>query len=198
MRAIWRVVRASQTDTPASGGREADGARRALAPAAEEPADGGDPAADDEAGHGRADDDLLLVLHELAAPVGQDRDLVAQALDRCAELLAVGLDRGADLLGRARRHQRRFQRKVRLILPASSIAISGTGGVLSFKKRAARKPATPPRTNSRPATKKKPQKNVWLPTGSANPASHASPWRKNSSPMTTKIPAETPTTIPLR
>ena len=47
---------------------------------------------------------LLLVLDELAAPVRQDGDLLLQALHRRAELAAVGLDRGADLLRRAGRH----------------------------------------------------------------------------------------------
>ena len=42
-----------------------------------------------------------------AAPVGEPRDLAAQALDRDGELHAVGLDRVADLGRRALRHQRR-------------------------------------------------------------------------------------------
>ena len=72
--------------------------------AAEEPTDGGDAAADDEAGDGRADQHLLLVLGDLLAPVGDLGHLAAQSRQRVRELHAVGLDRGADLLGRAGRH----------------------------------------------------------------------------------------------
>src|SRR6185295_18102641 len=55
-----------------------------------------------------ADDGLLLVLDELPAPVREDGDLAVQALDRGTQLAPVLLDRGADLLGCARRGHRRL------------------------------------------------------------------------------------------
>jgi len=50
---------------------------------------------------GRADQRGTLVLIQLLAPVGDLGDLAAQPLDRDGEGHAVGLDRRADLLGRA-------------------------------------------------------------------------------------------------
>ena len=51
------------------------------------------------------DHQLAAVALEMPAPVGQMRDLAAQAVDRDRELHAVALDRAADLGGRALRHQ---------------------------------------------------------------------------------------------
>src|SRR4051812_35643257 len=65
----------------------------ALAAAAE----GGEPAADDEPGDRGADDRLLLMTAQVAAPVGRQLDLAAQAVHGGDELLAVLLDRVADL-----------------------------------------------------------------------------------------------------
>ena len=78
-----------------------------VAAAAHEPGERGDAAAQHEARDGRADQDLLAVLVDLLAPVGDLGHLGAQAVDGHAELGAVGLDRAADLLRRARPgHQR--------------------------------------------------------------------------------------------
>ena len=129
-----------------------------------------DAAADDEPGDGRADDHLALVRAQLPAPVGGLRDLAAELLDGDAELGAVGLDRAPDLLRRALRAHRASTFEgpagstpvpgvagcgavmVALISWASSIAICGVGGVPFLKKRAARKPASPPSRNRTPAT----------------------------------------------
>ena len=51
------------------------------AAAGQQAGEGGDPAADDEARDGRADDHLALVRPQLAAPVGRLGDLAAQRLD---------------------------------------------------------------------------------------------------------------------
>src|SRR3954453_1436348 len=66
---------------------------------AEESREAGDPAADDEARHRRADDHLLLVALDVLAPVGGLDDLGTQCVQRALELHAVGLDRVADLGG---------------------------------------------------------------------------------------------------
>src|SRR4051794_21182728 len=53
--------------------------------------------ADGEADDSGAHDQLAAVLANLAAPVGELGDAVAQRLDRVAELLTLALDVGADL-----------------------------------------------------------------------------------------------------
>src|SRR5690606_38544489 len=73
--------------------------------AEQDAADGADPTAEHEAGHGGGDHRLSLLGRELLAPVGQLLDLAAQDLERLGELPAVGLDRGADLLRGAGGHQ---------------------------------------------------------------------------------------------
>src|SRR5262249_52534771 len=98
------------------------------------------PAADDEAGDGGADHHLALVPAQLRAPVGGLDDLAAQVVDRGAELDAVGLDRAADLLRRARRAHVDLS-IVCLISWASSIAICGVRGVLLRNSPAAVNPA---------------------------------------------------------
>ena len=67
-----------------------------------------DPAAEHEARDGGADQDLLLVVAQVLAPVGDLGDLAAQALDGQAELGAVGLDRAPDLLRCAGGGHQRF------------------------------------------------------------------------------------------
>ena len=69
----------------------------AVAPAAAQ----GDEAADHEAGDGRARDQLLSVLVQLPAPVGQRGDPRAQHLHGRRELGLLEVDVGADLLGRS-------------------------------------------------------------------------------------------------
>ena len=100
------IVDSSATTAPPRVERLADrlAEREHYRAAAEEATDGGDAAADDEAGDGGADEHLLLVLGDLLAPVGDLGHLAAQPRERVRELHAVGLDRGADLLGRAGRH----------------------------------------------------------------------------------------------
>ena len=120
----------------------------------------GDAAAEHEAGHRGADQDLLAVLVDLLAPVGDLGDLGAQALDGQPELGAVGLDRAPDLLRRARwrpsalaPRRRRLARadradgvpageavSVPLISCASSIAICGVGGEPFLIEAHAREP----------------------------------------------------------
>jgi hypothetical protein len=86
-----------------------------------------------------ADDQLLAVLTDLAAPVRELGDLAPQRLYRSGQLLLLGGDVGADLLGApARRAGPRPGRdrglaysappSVSLVTFASSIAISGVGG----------------------------------------------------------------------
>src|SRR6185312_5987735 len=101
------------------------GLAAATAAAEQDPRRPGDAAADHEAGDRGGDQRLSSVLAELAAPVRQRDDLGAQRLDRAAELDAVLLDRGADLLGRAGRHQEATSVAVTVsrIFFASSIAI---------------------------------------------------------------------------
>src|SRR5204862_5220594 len=112
------------------------------------------------------------VAAQLRAPVGELGHLAPQLLDRDRQLGAVGLDRGPDLGGRALGHQASSASaraatasscppgspvSVSRIRWASSIAISGVGGVPPLNHLAARKAATPARMNSRPPTTKKPQ-----------------------------------------
>src|SRR5215204_2928555 len=139
---------------------------RILRPAPHEPAERRDPAADHEAGHGRADQELLAPPVDLLAPVGDLGHLGAQAVDRHAELGAVRLDRPADLLGRAGRgHQRLASAavwraptgsdagdavRVPLISCASSSASSGFGGEPFLISRRAIRPAIPPSSRISP------------------------------------------------
>src|SRR5205814_8449314 len=124
----------------------------------EQPGEPGDPAADHEAGDRRADQHLALVTLELPAPVERLGQLAAQRAQRALELEPVGLDRRADLLRGTLRHRYAFCTVSRMRW-ASSIAMSGFGGVAERKKRAATKPAMAPRISRTTATKKKPQKN---------------------------------------
>ena len=61
--------------------------------------------AEHEADDRGADDELAAVALDVPAPVGQLRHLAAQAVDRDRQRHAVGLDRAADLRGRALGHQ---------------------------------------------------------------------------------------------
>src|SRR4051794_7114804 len=90
---------------PSTTRRTSTGSAEPVAPARllvapEEAGDAGDAAAEDEAGHGRGDQDLLLMQVDLPPPVRGDLDLGAQALERACEGGALPLDLGADLLGR--------------------------------------------------------------------------------------------------
>src|SRR5438552_1055335 len=76
--------------------RPRSGTRRRSAAAAQEAAERGDAAAEDEAGDRRSDHHLRLVARNLLAPVGHLGDLAPQALERDRELHAVGLDRTPD------------------------------------------------------------------------------------------------------
>ena len=87
------------------------GAPPAPAPAEGKRPEGGDPAAEHEPGDSGADQHLALMGAHLGAPVGELGHLDAQLLQRGAELLAVLLDRGADLRSGLRvaiREARRF------------------------------------------------------------------------------------------
>src|SRR5205085_7373340 len=89
-----------------------------------------DPATDHEARDAGSDYRLRLMAVKLGAPVGQPHDFASQSLERDAQLLAVLLDRGTDLVRRARRHQlppSGFAVTVSRIFFASSIAIDGVG-----------------------------------------------------------------------
>src|SRR5215204_2724561 len=141
-------------------------ARRTSAPA-QQPAHAGDPATEHEPGNRGPDQDLLLVRHELAAPVGDDRDLLAELLDGHAELGAVRLDRLTDLLRGAGGHQRGtlsgtavpgrwVPETVSRMSCASSIASSGLGGVAFLMKRKASRPPRAPSRNRISVTIRKP------------------------------------------
>src|SRR6478609_6568382 len=133
-------------------------------PAGQQTGHRGDPAADDEARHGGADDHFTLMRAQLRAPIGRLDDLAAQLLDRHRELRAVGLDRLPDLFRGALAHfVSAFAGtvgpvgvagcgsvRVARISWASSIAICGIGGEPFLKKRAAMKPAMPPNRNRKP------------------------------------------------
>src|SRR5215210_4412588 len=120
----------------------------ALVAALEDAGDPGDAAADHEPGDGGADQHLLLVALDLAAPVAGDGQLAAQPAQRMGQVVAVGLDRGADLVRRARAggHQWRasgwatvdsgsLELTVSLMSFASSIASWGVGGDPAFTDR---------------------------------------------------------------
>src|SRR5437588_13051355 len=77
----------------------ASAATAAVSPAERQRAERRDPAAEHEPGDASADQHLGLVASDLATPVGQHDDLTPKLLERGAELLAIGLDREADLLG---------------------------------------------------------------------------------------------------
>src|SRR4051794_32238616 len=118
---------------------------RELAP--EDPRERGYAAADHEAGHGRADQDLLAVTRQLRAPVRELVDLALQVVDRVLELLASHLDRCADLLWRAAGHQRRASSIAARVFFASSIAICGTGGLPFLNERRAIRARMPAKTS---------------------------------------------------
>src|SRR5581483_1868194 len=114
----------------------------------------------------RARGQLALVAAQVAAPVGDVGDLSAQAVQRDGQLHPIGLDRAADLRGRALGHQPPLPAgpgpspllTVCLIFFASSIAISGTGGAPFFTAFAASSPASAPSSSRITAIAKKPQK----------------------------------------
>ena len=167
----WAMIVDSSATTAAAGvERLADrlAERGHYRAAAEQPTDGGDPAADDEAGDGRADQHLLLVLGDLLAPVGDLGHLAAQAR-RASARARCGWPRSrrGSRSGRAGRHgsersrsgcedcdglldelrlvDRQLRRRRRAGLAARATRCS----------RRARRAGT-----ARAATKKKPQKNV--------------------------------------
>src|SRR5205085_10398642 len=117
-----------------------------LATAAERhSSEGGEPAPDHEAGHTGDDHRLLLVEPKLGAPIGQANDLAAQPLQRVAQLRSVLLDRGADLVGAACRHQLPpsvLVVTVCRIFFASSIAIVGVGAPMRSLRHANRNAAS--------------------------------------------------------
>src|SRR4029077_13433183 len=82
--------------------------------------------------HPGDDHQLPTVAAQLRAPVGEPRHLTAQPDQRLPQLLAVLLDRGADLIGSAGGHQLPPSEDpaatVSRIFLASSIAIFGVGG----------------------------------------------------------------------
>ena len=168
--------------------REATGADggRASGGGASRPADGGDAAADDEAGDGGADDDLLAVARDLLAPVGDLGDLAAQPVERQRELGAVGLDRARGSPRACAAASRSSSPDRGLHRLADQLGLldrhPGVGGapLLNSARRGTRR--APPRMNRTPATKKKPQKNVRVATGSTHQASHARPCSRNSRP----------------
>ena len=93
----------------------------------------------EETDRGGADDQLLLVLLHLAAPVGQLVDADAQSFDRAAELLALERRcRGGSPPGNGRGLPvvTKFSfSSISLVSFASSIACSGTGGEPAFTAR---------------------------------------------------------------
>src|SRR5919204_4467939 len=117
---------------------------------AEQPGRGGAAAADQEAGDRGADDHGALVLSELTPPVRELADLSLEVVQRVLELRAGGLERVADLLRRAARHQPRASSSTARVFFASSIASSGLGGVAFLKKRTASRPAIAPSTDRTP------------------------------------------------
>src|SRR3954465_453990 len=120
---------------------------RELAP--EDAGEGGDAAADHEAGHGGADQHLLAVTRELRAPVRELVDLALQVVDRVLELLPGRLHRHADLLGGAPGHQGRASSIAARVFFASSIAIWGVGGLPFLKERRAIRARMTAKTSSR-------------------------------------------------
>src|SRR5580693_6176256 len=99
---------------------------------------------------------------EVPAPVGEVGDLAAQLHDRESELVAVGLDRVADLHRCALGHQAvpsgSLAETVSRMRRASSIAMSGVGGAPRLTALAAIRPAIRPRMMRIRAIAKKPQK----------------------------------------
>src|ERR1700741_1253342 len=79
-------------------GSAATATRVAPAAAEGERADRAQTPAEDESEPGGRGDRLRLMNAKLRAPVGQAHHLAAQPLERCAQLLAVLLDRGPDLI----------------------------------------------------------------------------------------------------
>src|SRR4051812_22203379 len=120
----------------ASGARRTGNARRrqraaldaARRLALEETDDAGNPAAEHEAGGGGADHRGLPVLAELLLPVGQLAHLRLEITERVLELAARLAHVLTDLL-RVARHQGFASSRTALVAFASSIAISGAGGV---------------------------------------------------------------------
>ena len=103
----------------------AESRRSAPAPAREQRDRRDHAAADDKAGHRRADQRRLAVLGQLTAPVGQLRHLGAQVVDREAQLLARRLDRGSDQLGALGAVGSLLQLLALLERPAYLIALDG-------------------------------------------------------------------------
>src|ERR1700733_4064155 len=141
------------------------------------------PRADQQPDDRGADRDFAAVALDVRAPVGQARHLSAQLLHRYGELHAVRLDRAADLVRRALRHQPSAPGPaagygtlpaaasvgfapagptLSRILRASSIAMLGTGGELFLTTLAAISPASAPSTTRITAIAKKPMKYVNL------------------------------------
>src|SRR3954447_11198849 len=184
-------MRPSAAEATARAGRGKTGTvPGSSAPAAEH----GEATADDEPGHGGADDRLLLVAAQVAAPVGRQLDLAAEAVDGRDEALAVVLDRLPDLLRGAlgRRACAHDDDSSSLVLRASSMAICGVGGEPFLNSRAANIPARPPSAKRIAATTKKPQKYWVLPTGSAHQPSQDRPWKNNVTPQITNTAAAPP------
>ena len=160
--------------------------------------DRGEPAAEQEAGDRRADQRRALVLVELLAPVGDLGDLAAQLRDRDRERGAVGLDRGADLVGRA-------------IRPSGEPAVLAHGVAdlarlvdrhrrrRRARRRAARgtraTPASAASTSSSAATMKKPQKISPAGRARRRTARRARSSTKSTA-STMKPPAASATTAP--
>src|SRR3954453_3084214 len=92
--------------------------------AGDEAGEGGDPAAEDEPRHGRADHHLALMAEQLAAPVGGLRHLAAQALDGDAEVGPIGLYGAADLLRGASGHRAASSRSTAVVGVAGCGAVS--------------------------------------------------------------------------
>src|SRR5215207_1315604 len=169
-----------------------------VAPAAHQAGERGDAAADHEAGHGGADEDLLAVLVDLLAPVGDLGHLRPEAVDGEPEVGAVRLDRAPDLLRRAwAGHQRLASgdagawraptgptavpageaESVPLISCASSIASCGVGDEPFLTKRSARKPAIPPSSRISTPVMRKPTHRADV-TSSTSLMPHDSAWSR--------------------
>src|SRR3954454_8600255 len=175
--------------------------RRCTRLAAEEADEAADAPTDEETGDGRPHDGLLLVATQLPAPIRRHGDVGPQALDGPAELAAILLDGGADLLRRALGHQRVSawdweEDTVSRMRFASSIASSGTGGAPFWKSLVARKPAMPPTTNRMIAITRYPSATspATPPKRSARP--QAPECSRNRRPTTAKMPAAAPMTAP--
>src|SRR5262245_33086756 len=148
--------------------------RSATSPAAEQREGGGDPAADHEAGHGRAHERPAPVLRQLAAPVGQLGHLGAQVVDPHGEVAAGLLDRRADHVGALRRHQLVLlsswscscteASSCSRVFLASSIAMSGVGGAPFLNRRIAISAAMMASRKSSAVTSAKPTQTLssWL------------------------------------